>query len=183
MRIDTDPPMRRLETARLVLEPLSVAHAAEMFDVLAAPSLHRYIGSVPPPSVADLRQRYLRLEGRRSPDGRQRWLNWILRRRDGRAIGFVQATVNAGFDAWVAWLVSPPHQRHGYAAEATRTMLDELAGWYAVRRCLATVEVENEASTRLLAGLGFSPAESSEPAGRTLTPSERLYVRSLAGGA
>lgn len=171
--------MRELVTTRLVLEPLTATHAVEMYAVLGDPSLYRYLDSGPPESVAQLRSRYVELERRTSPDGSQQWLNWILRLSgSGCAIGFVQATVGLSLNTWVAYLVGARSQGRGYATEGTRAMLAYLADDCAVRRCLATVEVENPGSIRLLTRLGFEAAEADELARHELTATERLYVRS-----
>ena len=106
-------PMQAITTARLVLEPLIAAHADAMFDVLAERELHRYLDQPAPPSVEHLRQTYVRLESRQSPDGRQRWLNWVIRGPGSAPIRFVQATVIAGRTAWIAYLLSGAHQGRG----------------------------------------------------------------------
>lgn len=69
--------MRTLQTARLTLEPQCAAHAAAMFAVLSDPAIYEY-ENAPPASVDALRARYAFLEGRRSPDGSQQWLNLSL---------------------------------------------------------------------------------------------------------
>jgi hypothetical protein len=89
-----------LESARLTLHPLAVADAAEMAAVLADPELYRYTGGAPP-TLEELTRRYERqVAGPAGSD--ETWLNWIVRRRDdGRAVGFLQATVH-GSDADLA---------------------------------------------------------------------------------
>ncbi|MER7505331.1 GNAT family N-acetyltransferase [Nonomuraea pusilla] len=85
----------RIEADRLTLTPLVVEDADDMVTVLAGQELYAFIGGEPP-DLEGLRARYARLAVGRSPDGRQEWLNWILRRReDGQAVGTVQATVQS----------------------------------------------------------------------------------------
>jgi hypothetical protein len=84
--------MRTLETAALTLEPQRAQHAAEMFAVLSDPAIYEYENQ-PPASLEALRRRYAALESRRSPDGREQWLNWVIRLPAGEPIGYVQATV------------------------------------------------------------------------------------------
>jgi RimJ/RimL family protein N-acetyltransferase len=97
--------MQTLVTAHLVLEPLHEAHADALFAVLSEPEQHACVDQEPPESLEVLRRGYRRLESRRSPDGREAWLNWALCPRDGdaRAVGFVQATVLPEGRAWVAY--------------------------------------------------------------------------------
>ena len=77
--------MRTLETAALTLEPLTVRHADEMFAVLGDPAIYEYENE-PPASLDALRRRYAALESRRSPDGSEGWLNWVIRLPSGAAL-------------------------------------------------------------------------------------------------
>ena len=97
--------MDPIESHTLRLEPLAVAHAGEMFETLSAQSIYDYMPGVPPSSAAALRERYAMLE-RKSADGGQLWLNWIIRVRSGKCVGFVQATVYQ--DALETWRSSWP---------------------------------------------------------------------------
>lgn len=114
-----------LESARLLLEPLTIQHAEEMIEVLAEPALYEYTGGEAP-SAQELTERYARQTAGRSVDDEQVWLNWIIRRRDsGEAIGFTQATLTRTDEAVVAdiaWVVAPQHQGNGFASEAASTM-------------------------------------------------------------
>jgi len=83
----------RLESARLVLDPLRVEHADEMAPVLDDQALYEFTGGRPP-TREELRRRFASQVAGRSPDGRARWLNWTVRlRATGRAVGTAQATV------------------------------------------------------------------------------------------
>ena len=118
--------LRTLATDGLVLEPLTAAHAEAMFALLADPALYRYIDEAPPPDVEYLRARYARLETRASPDGRQHWLNWVVRLPEQPPLGYVQATVLDNGSAWVAYLLGSEHQGRGHATRATAAMLAHL---------------------------------------------------------
>ena len=109
----------------LRLDPLRVADAAEMAVVLADPALYTVIGGTPP-TEPELAARYARqLAG--PPDGREEWLNRIVR-VDGRAVGYVQATVFPAGRAAVAWVIGTADQGRGYATAAAQALLAELAG-------------------------------------------------------
>ena len=69
--------MRLIKTSNLTLEPQIAAHAEEMFAVLGDPAIYLYENE-PPPSLEWLRDRFTRLETRRSPDGNEQWLNWVI---------------------------------------------------------------------------------------------------------
>ena len=169
--------MQTLATAHLVLEPLTVAHAEEMFDVLSDEAIYRYLDETAPASVEHVRSVYAKREARRSPDGNEGWLNWVVRAPGQQLVGLVQATVFAPDSAWIAYVFSRKHWGRGYAHEATESMLAHLAEAYGVRRYLATVEVENEPSIRLLERLGFLRAAPHEMAGHELSATELLFLR------
>lgn len=167
--------MQTLAVGDLRLEPLVVAHAEEMYAVLSDPSLYRHLDYPPPPSLEHLRDVYARVEGRLSPDGTQRWLNWVVRPSGAAAVGYVQLTVEAQA-AWVGFVFSSRHWGRGNASQATRAMMEHAAAAYGVTRFLATVEVDNERSIRLLGRLGFRSATPQERDGHDLTATERLFV-------
>lgn len=65
------------------------AWQADMVVVPADPALYRWTGGAPP-ILAELEQQHQRqAPGQRSPD--ERWLDWVVRRADGKAVGYVQA--------------------------------------------------------------------------------------------
>ncbi len=163
-----------LETERLILEPLRLAHAVEMAPLLDDLALHRFTGGRPP-TPEELRERYARQIAGRSRDGRHRWHNWIARRLDDRlAVGFVQATVaDADQTAELGWTIGAEFQRSGYAREATGAM----AAWLAAdgaRRLTACIHPEHRASQGVARAVGL-----------TATPEQRhgetVWARELTG--
>ena len=149
--------MHVIETDRLTLEPLAAAHAEEMFAVLSDPAIYEFENQ-PPASVAALRERYRRWEARGSPDGREGWLNWAVRRRGAELIGYVQATVLPTGRAGIAYEFNSRYWRRGYGREATQAMLAELTSHYAVSEFTAVLKRANFRSLGLLICLGFVPA-------------------------
>ncbi|MDF2441897.1 MAG: hypothetical protein JWR01_100, partial [Subtercola sp.] len=141
------PSARRLESERLVLEPLRVGHAQAMVDVLADAALYRFTGGEPP-SIQQLTARYERQLAGPSPDGREQWLNWIVCRRDGTALGFVQATVSGELPltAEVAWVVATGQQGRGLATEAAGAMLGWLRETVGVTVFVAFIHPDHGAS-------------------------------------
>jgi RimJ/RimL family protein N-acetyltransferase len=119
------PKAEGLRTERLTLEPLRVAHADEMTDILDDASLYTFTGGSPLTRTA-LRARYESLLAGQSPTGHEGWLNWVVRRCDtGEAIGYVQATVERNGDdrsADLAWVIGTAHQHRGYATESARVV-------------------------------------------------------------
>jgi len=148
-----------LQTPRLVLEPLQVQHAAEMATLLSDAALYRFTGGGPLDEPT-LRARYTRQVAGRSPDGRQAWRNWIVRRAsDGAALGFVQATVSDADGeprvAELAWTIGVAFQRHGYAREAAVALRDWLSA-QGVAGLIAHIHPENTGSMGVARALGLS---------------------------
>ena len=164
-----------LDTDRLRLEPLAVGHAEEMASVLDDARLHTYTGGEPL-DLGRLRAQYAVQTRGRSEDGRQAWLNWVLRStRDGAALGYVQATVDLGADpaactaedgvgadepvAHLAWVVGVAHQGAGVATRAAAAMV----GWLrsrGVERFVADVHPDHAASQAVARSVGL--VESDE---------------------
>ena len=154
--------MRTLTTERLSLEPLCESHAAEMFRILGDPVIYTFLKERPPFTEDEVRARYRYLEGRRSPDGTQEWLNWIVRDVDGEALGYVQATVYDQGIADVAYVLTPMAWGRGYAKEATHAMIRELGDGYGVKQCYASVAPRNGPSIGVILALGFQPVSAEE---------------------
>jgi RimJ/RimL family protein N-acetyltransferase len=143
--------------ASVVLTPLRVEDAAEMAGVLADPSLYAFTGGEPP-DVPALTARYRAQVVGHSPDGRQRWINRVVRRTsDGRAVGYVQATIDlATGTAELAWVVGVPWQGRGHARAAVALVLAELAS-EGVTRYVAHVHPGHAASAAVASRAGLSP--------------------------
>lgn len=169
--------MQPLSAPGLALEPLTVQHADEMFAVLAERRLYEYLGYDPPPSAAHLRQVYAQLERRVSPDGAERWLNWVVRPPAEAPIGFVQATLVEPATAWVAFVFASRHWGKGLARAATGAMIAHLEAAYGCSTFLAIAEQANARSIAMLTALSFRPATAVEAAPYGVGPTECLLVR------
>ncbi len=147
------PPTAHISTERLALEPLRIFHAAEMVRVLGDKDLYSFTGGEPP-TFDQLTRRYT-MQYAGSRHDTEQWHNWIARERaTNRAIGFVQATVEAtGAD--VAWTIGAPWQGKGYATEAAQAM----NGWlrsHAVLSVQAWIHPDHIASQKVAQALGLS---------------------------
>ncbi|WP_162272286.1 GNAT family N-acetyltransferase, partial [Piscirickettsia litoralis] len=71
--------VNKLSSQRLLLEPLTEQHAILLFNRLKDEQSYQYIPEQPPKSIETLRQRYKKLQQRRSSDGTAIWLNWAIR--------------------------------------------------------------------------------------------------------
>jgi RimJ/RimL family protein N-acetyltransferase len=170
--------MRTLFASDLTLEPQVAAHAEEMFVVLSDPAIYEFENE-PPWSPHEVRQRFEELESRKSPNGQEQWLNWVVRLPTGQLAGYVQATVYPQGRAAVAYEFSSAHWGHGYARRSLEIMFAELAERYAVTQLSAVLKKPNFRSLRLLQRLGFTMATPEEHERREIEHDEHLMLRSL----
>ena len=153
-------PGRDRTTAAVSLERRRASHAEALFAVLAEPLLYAHIEEAPPASVDALRERLRRSEGGKSPDGTEHWLNWVVREGgpSGAVAGYVQATVRADGEAWIAYMLGRDFQGRGLASAAVAQMLAILASDFDVTKVLLVAERANAKSVRLAERLGFVEA-------------------------
>jgi RimJ/RimL family protein N-acetyltransferase len=152
----------RLESDRIVLEPLRAEHADELAPILDDPALHEFIGGRPA-SAEELRARFSRQAKGRSPDDSERWLNWVVRLRDtSAAVGTTQATVRgdtSGASADLAWVIAAGHQRQGLAKEAAGLVASWLRG-QGVDRLGARIHPDHAASMAVARSIGLAPTST-----------------------
>jgi [ribosomal protein S5]-alanine N-acetyltransferase len=152
-------PEARLETPLLLLEPILPAHAPVLYELMQEERFHRFIPQDPPPSLEALTDRYDFLSARRSPDGREAWLNWAVREKhSGGYVGTLEATVEVDPLAFIAYMVFGPYQRRGFAAEACGRLLEHLFDGYRAGVVAAEIDTRNAASIALVESLGFERA-------------------------
>jgi RimJ/RimL family protein N-acetyltransferase len=167
--------MKTLAAGALTLEPQVVAHAPEMFALLQDPLIYSYENE-PPATLQGLSHRFMLLESRASADGSEHWLNWVVRRADGLAIGYVQATVFGQGQAYVAYVLGSAHWGRGHASAAVMAMIDELVAAYRVHMLWAVLKRANTRSLRLLERLAFVPATDAQVAAHAIETDEVLMV-------
>jgi ribosomal-protein-alanine N-acetyltransferase len=153
--------LRTLITSRCTLEPLVAAHAHAMFSVLSDRAIYEYENE-PPPSVDWLVRRYAVLERRASADGKEKWLNWVVRVQGGELAGYVQATVLPSGASLIAYELSSRYWRQGIGSSAVTGMLEELRSEYGVHTVAAVLKPANIRSLGLLRSLGFSVASPQQ---------------------
>lgn len=162
------------------MEERRIEHAAELYKVLRDPGLYLFLDEVPPQSVGELAKKLARSELRRSPDGNEHWLNWVVRAECGAMAGYVQATVEENKETNVAYVFSPKFQGQGIASAAVRQMLEILVSQYQASMFFIVAEAANMPSLQLAQRLGFTQAPSEVSAKRKCGPSEVLFWRRAA---
>jgi RimJ/RimL family protein N-acetyltransferase len=169
--------MRAIHTHRFTLEPQLSLHASEMFAVLSDPAIYEFENS-PPASEAWLMERFRKLESRRSPDGSELWLNWVIRLPSDKLAGYVQATVRPNDLAQVAYEMASPFWGQGLGSAAVSAMLGEVASAYNAKHFFATLKRTNLRSLRLLTRLGFQQPAAELAARVPIEADELLMYRS-----
>lgn len=154
------PEIEPLTTKRLLLEPLTVDHAAQMVGVLTDASLYEFTGGQAP-SLEALQQRYAAQIVGHSDDNTQGWLNWIVRPLGGPPSGFIQATLaqsGAGLSCELAWVISPAYQGQGIASEGAGAVMHWLQS-VGVSSFVANIHPDHLASGSVARKLGLGPTQ------------------------
>ncbi len=138
--------------ASVQLQPLRAEDADELVGLLEESELRVWLRAR---DVEQLRQRFGRWEVRCSPDGRERWLNWVFRSKDDcRALGWAQATVGGGA-AQVAYATLPAERGRGFASAALREVIAELRDHHEVVFFEAHIREDNLGSQKVAAAAGL----------------------------
>jgi RimJ/RimL family protein N-acetyltransferase len=141
-----------IASERSVLVALRSADAEDLAGLLEEPHLREWLRA---DDVVELRARFAAWESRRSPDGGELWLNWVVRERaDGRALGWVQATV-LGDTASIAYALLPAERGIGIASDAVRALIRWLHDRLGVTTVSAEIDDANAASARVAVAAGF----------------------------
>ena len=168
--------MKTIFCSACVLEPQVAAHAHDMFIVLNDPAIYEFENE-PPPNEEWLRSRFQRLESRCSSDGKEQWLNWVIRLPSGGLAGYVQATVLEDHSAYVAYELNSEYWRQGIGSSAVWAMLQELEDQYGVTNFIAVLKASNFRSMALLKKLGFSAASAEQQALLRDEPDELVMLK------
>ncbi len=151
------PSELRLETERLVLRPLMEVDLPAMTRYRGDPEVCRYL-PFEPQTADDIRERIGHILGSTSLDGERGGIPvGIFRRDGGDLIGdlvlFHLDRANGNVE--IGWVIRPDISGRGYATEAVRGLLGAAFGVLGVRRVIARIDGENDASARLAERVGM----------------------------
>ncbi len=168
-----------LRGTRVRLDPLLAQHAEKMFALLDDDALWAYTGPAHLKSVEALYERYRLLETRRSPDGKQLWLNWAVVVDETDLTGFVQASVEKDSgEALIGYVIARRFWSLGLGTEAVGVMLKHLRDDLHVGTAIAYVDERNAASLRLLQKLAFRITNRADKKNQRLELTLRSGARS-----
>ncbi|MDH4261038.1 MAG: GNAT family N-acetyltransferase [Gammaproteobacteria bacterium] len=144
-----------LETARLVLSPLSEHDAQFMLGVLNEPSFLRFIGDRGVRTPEDAR-RYIQ-DGPMASYARYGYgLLRVALKADATPIGICGVLKRDGLpEPDLGFSLLPAYWSRGYAHEAASAVMQQARGSLGLGRILAITSVDNESSIKLLGKLSF----------------------------
>ncbi len=143
-----------LQTQRLTLEPLTIAHAEKLHLGLNDAALYHFIPN-DPLTLDALTARYQRIALGSTNNTGELWRNWAVRLTNGEYIGTMETSVFPSDFSYLAYFMFVAHHRHGYAREACAAVLAHERETYAIKRAVAEMDVRNIASWKLVESLGF----------------------------
>jgi ribosomal-protein-alanine N-acetyltransferase len=140
-----------LVSHRLCLEPISGQHAEFLFPLMQNVEIYKWISSLPPKSIEHLQTWWQARESRLSPDGKEAWLNWAVKRKiDGAYVGILDAEINReSIASNIGYIFFPEYWGHGLATEAVTTVVQHFSE-NNILKIFATVTAGNKASCRVL---------------------------------
>ena len=171
----------RLETARLVLRPLSLADAPAIERFASDWEVARHTSHIPHPYPPGAAAEWL-VTRRDDPDKPPLW---GIERREGELIGCIELRPESEpAGATVGFWIGRPYWGRGYAGEALAAVVDHAFDDLGLPRVEASARPDNRASIRVQEKLGFrfvgteqvaAPARGGAMAidRRILTPADR----------
>lgn len=149
--------MIHLRTPRLRLRPFQESDLAAFAEYRSDPEVARYQSWSAPYSMEHA-QEFLGQMNRTTPGVPGSWFQLAMERQDEPGIigdCAFQVQAEDSRQAQVGFTLARQHQKHGYAAEAVRALVDFLFSEYQLHRITATCDALNLASARLLERIGM----------------------------
>jgi RimJ/RimL family protein N-acetyltransferase len=146
-----------LKTDRLILRPFERSDLEDVLSYYSLPEVQRYLDwKARDKTEAKTAFEAMRKQRRLTRPGEILSLA-MVRKADGAVMGHVSlrwtdATAGQGE---IRFAVAPVYRRHGYCSEAVAAVMDLAFDEYRLHRIFAVTAGDNEASARLLKGLGM----------------------------
>jgi RimJ/RimL family protein N-acetyltransferase len=157
-----------IETPRLRVVPLNVDPARDLFPLFNDEELYRYTTRVAP-SEDQLESWIERWRERRSPDGYEVWLNWVIRVMPmGEPVGHIQAAIYDDHCAEISFMVGTDYQNRGFAREAVRATAKVMRAHLGIERLRGRVHPENVAAKLVALELDMAPLGQVDGGGHEL---------------
>jgi ribosomal-protein-alanine N-acetyltransferase len=145
----------RLETERLILRPFEPGDAQDLHVVHSDPSTFEFIGSEPPLSLNETRDRIARITAHGEEQGFATCA--VVEKATGRVIGDCGLKVlEEGPEVELGYKLGPAARGRGYATEAGRAWLRYGFETRGLERIVAVAWPENTASRRVMEKCGMT---------------------------
>lgn len=162
--------MIRIQTPRLILEPLGIKHLDSTHKYAADPELTRLMVFLPVRDIAET-ERYLRRCENEMSKPQPQFLEMAVM-LGNQHIGSVSAYLEENGTAWeLGWIIAGGSHGKGYAEEAARGLMEYCRAG-GIKRFIAHCDSENMASRRVMEKLGMTLREISH--GRKNRSSDEL---------
>lgn len=146
----------KIETENFILEPITVSHAKELFDLFQDKELYIFIPIDAPKSVESLKLKFEKWQKRYSEDKNEIWINYaILDKKTKKYKGTLQATIIKNAETYIAYEIFPKYWRNGIAKECVSRLIDILFIEFKSEIITAHLDTRNTASLKLLESLNF----------------------------
>lgn len=158
-------PWTILETDRCVIRETTVEDVDHFYKIYSDPEITKYMESLYP--EIEQEKQYVREYIEKVYAFYEFGVWTVLEKESGEVIGRAGFSYRQGYDdPEIGYIIGVPWQRHGYAEEVCRAILEY--GWRELKfeRVQALVETENEPSLILCDKLGFTAVEELEVNGR-----------------
>ena len=139
-----------IQTDRLIVRAFRPDDWRDLFDYLSRPEIYEFEPGVP------IDAEEARVMAVQRSKGRAFWA--VEFRAEGRMIGhlYFQPVEPEELETYeLGYIFDPAYQRHGYATEAARALVDDALAGMGVRRVIAQCSPANTASWRVLEKIGF----------------------------
>jgi len=144
-----------LETARLLLRPLTLADVGPLFALTTIPEVIRYVGNRPSGSIDDAR-RYLESGALRDYEVHGYGRHAVVLKETGAVIGFHGFKVMTEIgETELGYRLLPAHWGKGLASEAAKVLVAHAWRGLGLARIVSVIHPENAASKNVVRKLGM----------------------------
>jgi RimJ/RimL family protein N-acetyltransferase len=155
----------KLETKRLILEPLKREHAEKLFNGYCDESIYQYLELDVPESLEWLQDEFSIVEKGEHTNSKGKHMlfyYWaVYSKVDRTYIGRSEFTIYDNGDCNVAYVFFSPFWKQGYAYEATVESLKFVKSTKKVKKFIITCDTWNVGSRRIAEKLGFKFIETA----------------------
>jgi [ribosomal protein S5]-alanine N-acetyltransferase len=153
-----EPPMRILETERLIIRHLRADDLDSFYEICRDPEVMKYVGDGQPLSGEQVQRWIQKSQENYATHGLGCFA--LENKADGRLIGYCGLINPDGTEAEIVYVLEQRRWRQGLAGEAAKAMLDFGFAQCGLRCITASIDPDNPASIRIVEKLGMEYRQS-----------------------